>query len=135
MCRCAVMTASETYLRVPKIVRVWSELKRILATADPTSAIGLMQRLGVLASVLAEAWRSFASAEADVRALVPKVTAPILYTWARHDALVAWSRCRGAALKASRSEVLLFDAGHAAFLEQPEAFDAAFRRFAAQLPA
>jgi poly(A) polymerase len=34
--------------------RIWSELKRILAIPDPGAAIGLMQRLGVLAAILPE---------------------------------------------------------------------------------
>jgi poly(A) polymerase/tRNA nucleotidyltransferase (CCA-adding enzyme) len=34
--------------------RVWSELKRILATPDPVASVSLMQRLGVLAVVLPE---------------------------------------------------------------------------------
>lgn len=35
--------------------RVWSELKRILAAPDPTGAIALMRRTGVLAALLPEA--------------------------------------------------------------------------------
>ncbi|MDE2573969.1 MAG: CCA tRNA nucleotidyltransferase [Rhodospirillales bacterium] len=34
--------------------RVWSELKRILAAPDPTGAIALMSRLGILAAILPE---------------------------------------------------------------------------------
>jgi poly(A) polymerase/tRNA nucleotidyltransferase (CCA-adding enzyme) len=37
------------------VERVWHELRRILAAADPVAAIGLMERLGIWASVVPEA--------------------------------------------------------------------------------
>ncbi len=86
------------------------------------------------APVLAEAWRSFAQSDADIRALTPKLAMPVLYAWARHDALVAWGRSAQAAKRAPHYELALFDAAHAAFLEQPDAFEARFRAFAARLP-
>ncbi len=60
---------------------------------------------------------------------MPRLTCPVLYAWARNDAAIAWSRSRRAALTAPNHSVALFDAGHAAFLEQPEAFDAALLAF------
>ena len=87
------------------------------------------------AGVLRQAWESFADPTADIRDLVPRVNAPVLYAWARGDALVAWSRCRKAARRAPTHEVVLFDAGHSAFLEQPDQFDEAFVSFARRLPA
>ena len=36
------------------VERVWSELRQILATRDPTGAIGLMAELGILAAVIPE---------------------------------------------------------------------------------
>ncbi len=41
-------------LRILSAERVWSEIKRILQAPDPVPALGLMQRLGVLAAVLPE---------------------------------------------------------------------------------
>jgi 4,5:9,10-diseco-3-hydroxy-5,9,17-trioxoandrosta-1(10),2-diene-4-oate hydrolase len=79
--------------------------------------------------VLAEAWRSFGQRSADIRHLTPKLQCPVLYAWAKRDAYVAWSRSKRAALRAPKSEVVLFDAGHCAFLEQPESFDRAFTAF------
>ena len=40
--------------------RVWSELKRILATPDPRCAVALMMKLGVLPAVLTGAALAFA---------------------------------------------------------------------------
>lgn len=86
------------------------------------------------ARALREAWRSFAEAEADIRDLPARLTQPVLYAWAQGDQAVSWSRSAKAARRAPNAEVILFDGGHAAFLEQPDAFEAAFRRFAARLP-
>lgn len=36
------------------VERIWSELKRILATPDPSESVAAMQRLGVLAAILPE---------------------------------------------------------------------------------
>jgi 4,5:9,10-diseco-3-hydroxy-5,9,17-trioxoandrosta-1(10),2-diene-4-oate hydrolase len=79
--------------------------------------------------VLAEAWRSFGQKSAGIRHLTPKLHCPVLYAWAKRDAYVAWSRSKRAALRAPNSKVVLFDAGHCAFLEQPERFDEAFTAF------
>ncbi len=79
--------------------------------------------------VLFEAWRSFGNKSADLRHLTEKLQCPILYAWAKRDAYIAWSRSKRAALRAPKSQVVLFDAGHCAFLEQPELFDRAFTTF------
>ncbi len=81
------------------------------------------------APLLAAAWREFARPEADIRALAPKLACPVLYAWAKDDQAIAWSRSKRAALRAPDHTVKLFDGGHAAFLEQPDAFDAALLAF------
>jgi pimeloyl-ACP methyl ester carboxylesterase len=86
------------------------------------------------APVLREAWESFADPAADLRALPAALSCPVLYAWARRDALVSWSRCRKAALRARDCEAALLDAGHCAFLEQPDAFEALMLSFAARAP-
>jgi pimeloyl-ACP methyl ester carboxylesterase len=53
----------------------------------------------------------------------------VLYAWAKNDAAIAWSRSRRAALTAPDHAIAMFDASHSAFLEQPEAFDAALVHF------
>jgi 4,5:9,10-diseco-3-hydroxy-5,9,17-trioxoandrosta-1(10),2-diene-4-oate hydrolase len=83
---------------------------------------------------LHQAWQNFARPEADIRHLLPTLKCPVLFAWAKGDAANAWSRCKAAALTVPQHAIALFDGGHAAFLEQPEAFDAALLNFAAALP-
>jgi 4,5:9,10-diseco-3-hydroxy-5,9,17-trioxoandrosta-1(10),2-diene-4-oate hydrolase len=82
------------------------------------------------APVLAEAWRSFAAPDADIRSLLRRLTMPVLFAWGLRDRALRWAWVRPAAIKTPRGEVVLFDAGHAPFLERPDMFDAALLRFA-----
>jgi len=82
-----------------------------------------------ISPVLREAWESFGRKEADIRALMPRLACPVLYAWAKKDFAVAWSRSKRAALRAPKAKVEMFDAGHAAFLEQQEKFEAALTAF------
>lgn len=82
------------------------------------------------APVLAEAWRSFARRDADIRALLPSLTMPVLYAWGLRDRTLPWAWVKPCVRSTPRAEVALFDAGHAAFLETPDEFDAALSRFA-----
>jgi len=86
------------------------------------------------AAVLAQAWRSFATPEANLEALIPGLTMPVLFTWARKDRLVSWDRNRAAVERFPHARVVFFDAGHAPFLETPAAFDAALADFLGALP-
>lgn len=81
------------------------------------------------APVLAEAWRSFAAPEADIRHLVETLPMPVLFAWGKRDKTLPWTWVKAAARRTPRAEIELFDAGHAAFLETPEAFDATLLRF------
>ncbi|MFN7303661.1 MAG: hypothetical protein ACK5SU_03180, partial [Phenylobacterium sp.] len=86
------------------------------------------------APVLAEAWRSFAEPEADIRPVLRGLRIPILFAWGLRDRIQPWFLVRGLARRTPGARIALFDAGHAAFLETPEAFDAAFLDFARSLP-
>ena len=81
------------------------------------------------APLLAAAWREFGHPGADIRHLPRQLKCPVFYAWARNDAAIAWSRSKRAALTAPSHSVTMFDAGHSAFLEQPEEFDAALVAF------
>lgn len=81
------------------------------------------------APVLAQAWRSFATSEANLTPLLPRLTMPTLVAWAKEDNLIRWSRNKDAVAQLPRAEVRFFEAGHAAFLEAPEAFNAALESF------
>lgn len=86
-----------------------------------------------VADVLRQAWEGFAAPAADIRNLVPRLSMPVLYAWGRRDKALPWSIAKKAALRAPHANAILFDAGHAAFLEQPDEFDAAFKAFAGSL--
>jgi 4,5:9,10-diseco-3-hydroxy-5,9,17-trioxoandrosta-1(10),2-diene-4-oate hydrolase len=75
-----------------------------------------------LAPVLVEAWASFAQPEADIRALAEALDIPVWIAWARRDKVIPLSQCRPCIDRMKAATLALFEAGHAAFLEQPEAF-------------
>ena len=85
----------------------------------------------VHAGLLAEAWDSFRQPEASLASLIERVKMPVLFTWADRDALVSWSRNEAAIRRFPRAEVVHFEAGHAAFLEDPEGFMRALLPFLA----
>jgi 4,5:9,10-diseco-3-hydroxy-5,9,17-trioxoandrosta-1(10),2-diene-4-oate hydrolase len=80
-----------------------------------------------IAPILAEAWEGFRRPEADLRAFAPTIQTPALFAWAKSDRLIPWAKSRAAAEQFPRHAVRLFRGGHAAFLEDADAFAAAFR--------
>ncbi|MBU6373318.1 MAG: alpha/beta hydrolase [Alphaproteobacteria bacterium] len=88
-----------------------------------------------LAPLLAEAWRGFAEPDADLRACARGLAVPVWCAWARDDRLVSWGRSRAAVRRIPNARWTLFRGGHAAFLEDPDRFAAAFTAFAATLGA
>lgn len=82
-----------------------------------------------IAPVLRAAWEGFAAPESDLRAQVKDVACPVFLAWAKSDRIIAWSRSKATAKKFRDRRVQLFRGGHAAFLEDPERFARAFRRF------
>jgi 4,5:9,10-diseco-3-hydroxy-5,9,17-trioxoandrosta-1(10),2-diene-4-oate hydrolase len=101
-------------------------------------AAALPQRRAIVASafeiapVLEQAWRSFAIAEADTRALVSRVTCPVLFAWAARDQFVQLGRSLPAIRQFPNARLEKFPAGHAVHLEMPEAFEALVERFLAE---
>lgn len=85
------------------------------------------------AKVLAEAWQSFARPEADLREVAAGLECPLLVTWAMQDRILAYRRCAPAFGRFRRRRVVKLRGGHAAFLEDPDAFAAAFDAFADDL--
>lgn len=86
------------------------------------------------APVLAQAWRSFAAADADLRETARAVRCPTLLAWAKGDRILPWARSARGAEGIAHRRVELFRGGHAAFLEDAARFCAVFREFAASLP-
>jgi 4,5:9,10-diseco-3-hydroxy-5,9,17-trioxoandrosta-1(10),2-diene-4-oate hydrolase len=86
-----------------------------------------------LAPVLAEAWQSFATPQADLRALAGALACPVLVAWAARDQLVQLRRSLPAIQRIPHARLERFPAGHAAHLETPDAFEDAVVRFLAGL--
>jgi len=82
-----------------------------------------------IAPVLRQAWASFGHRDADVRELAAGLDIPIWVAWAKRDRVIPFSFCRPAIAKLRRAHVTFFDAGHSAFLEQPEGFAVGFEAF------
>jgi 4,5:9,10-diseco-3-hydroxy-5,9,17-trioxoandrosta-1(10),2-diene-4-oate hydrolase len=88
-----------------------------------------------LAPVLTQAWESFASPDADLRPLAPGVRCPVLFTWARQDRILSYARSEPGIARFPDRRVQRMNGGHAAFLEDPDVFAAAFDAFADALAA
>ena len=88
-----------------------------------------------LAPLLAEAWASFGRPEADIRAVAEALTVPVWFAWGRRDRVIPLSQCRPCIERMKTATLTVFDAGHAAFLEQPAAFAEGFLDFIDRLPA
>ena len=82
-----------------------------------------------VAPVLAEAWASFARPEADLRRAFAGLRCPVLLAWATGDRVVTLGRARAAIASLPHAELHTFRGGHAAFLEDPAAFDTALGGF------
>jgi pimeloyl-ACP methyl ester carboxylesterase len=107
-----------------------------LVLSQPTAAAQRQRIIAAareLAPVLAQAWRSFGTPDNDVRALAPRVTCPVLFTWAMGDRINQLKRCRPAIQQFPNARLETFRGGHAAFLEDPDAFVAALDRFLSTL--
>ena len=87
-----------------------------------------------LAPALRQAWASFGRPEADLRAVAAALDVPIWVAWAVRDKIVSLRACRPAIDRLRNHTFTRYDAGHAAFLEQPDAFAADFARWMRSLP-
>lgn len=82
-----------------------------------------------VAAPLAEAWKSFGTTEGDLRGLAPRITCPVLFMWAKGDRINQLKRCRPAIERFPNARLETFRGGHAAFLEDPDAFGESLERF------
>ncbi|MGA0603048.1 alpha/beta fold hydrolase [Caulobacter sp. KR2-114] len=80
------------------------------------------------AGVARQAWESFGRPQADIRAVLAGLQVPVWAAWAAQERIVPLVRCR-AALETAGAEISSFRGGHAAFLEQPDAFAEGFADF------
>ena len=86
-----------------------------------------------LAGTMRSAWEGFGRPDADIRELATSLAVPVWFAWARSDKVIPLSACMPTIQRMKNASVTEFDAGHAAFLEQPEKFAREFRAFAASL--
>ncbi|WP_085338070.1 alpha/beta fold hydrolase [Aquidulcibacter paucihalophilus] len=86
-----------------------------------------------MAPILAQAWHSFGLVDANLAERAQALNLPVLFAWAKSDQIVAWSRSKRAAEKVPHARVEFFKGNHAAFLEDPQAFQSAFLRFVRNL--
>ena len=87
-----------------------------------------------LAPLLRQAWASFGRPEADLRAVATALDVPIWAAWAARDKIVSLRGCLPAIKRLKNHTLTRYDAGHAAFLEQPDAFADDFQRWVGALP-
>lgn len=97
-----------------------AQRRRIVASARAT------------AKVARQAWESFGRPEADQVAVLQGLGLPVWAAWARDDRVIPLALVRAALDATPGAEIASFHAGHAAFLEQPDAFAAGFLDFVAR---
>lgn len=81
------------------------------------------------APVVQEAWRSFADPAEGLTAITSQLAMPVLYAWSRSDRVVSYNSSKAAITSTPHGTVRMFDGGHSAFLEDPDAFAAALIAF------
>ncbi len=86
-----------------------------------------------MAGKLEEAWTGFGQPEADIRDAAWSLDAPVWFAWSKGDRVIPLSFCQPAIDRMRRAGVSTFPGGHAAFLEQPDAFAEGFADFAEAL--
>ena len=94
-----------------------AQRRRIVASAKATAGVGR------------QAWQSFGRPEADQIAELQGLGLPVWAAWARDDRVIPLAFVRAALEATPGAEITTFRAGHAAFLEQPDAFARGFIDF------
>jgi pimeloyl-ACP methyl ester carboxylesterase len=87
------------------------------------------------ARLFREAWASFGAANADIRDVASALVVPVWVAWADKDRTIPLKYCLPAIRRLKHATVNTFKAGHAPFLEQPDAFTDSFLQFVSRLPA
>ena len=105
-------------------------LQRSAAAAQRARIVAAAREV---APVLAEAWQSFGTPEADLRPLAARLECPVLVAWAARDQFVQLRRSLPAIRRIPHAHLERFAAGHAAHLETPDAFEDTVDRFLAGL--
>ncbi len=118
----AAFAAYYRILVLPKAAAA-DQRRRIVAAAYET------------AKVSRQAWESFGRPAAELSTVLLGLGVPVWFAWAAQDRVVPLSVCRATIAATPNATLTTFSAGHAAFLEQPDAFADAFLDFASGLEA
>lgn len=106
---------------------------RRLVLPSPAAAKQRNRIIGVardLAPLWRDAWDSFRQKDADLRGIAAGLDMPIWVAWAEGDRVIPLALCKPAIEAMKHARITTFAGGHAAFLEQPDAFAEAFLGFA-----
>jgi pimeloyl-ACP methyl ester carboxylesterase len=82
-----------------------------------------------IAPVLAQAWHSFARPEESLWDVAPTLRSPVLFAWSKDDQIIPLGASRRAIERFPDHQLEVLQGGHAAFLEDPDAFEYALRQF------
>ena len=81
------------------------------------------------AAILEQAWKSFARTEENLAPILHEIRCPVLLAWAKDDFIVPLKETEPTFSNFPNHRLEVFDAGHAAFLEDPEHFERCLRQF------
>ncbi len=81
----------------------------------------IVRASNALAGITATVWRTFGTAQADLRSCAERVRCPVLFAWAKRDLLVRLAASRPALARFPEAELVTFRGGHTPFLECPDA--------------
>jgi pimeloyl-ACP methyl ester carboxylesterase len=88
-----------------------------------------------LSPLLRQAWASFGQREADIRNMAAALDVPVWVAWTSRDRVIPLRACMPAIQRLKHHKISRYDAGHASFLEQPDAFARDFQQWMMNLPA
>ncbi|MCQ8896490.1 alpha/beta hydrolase [Limnobacter humi] len=74
------------------------------------------------ALVMQQAWVSFMQPSGDIRWMMPEIQRPVLFAWAKDDAVVSLKTSKAAIKRVPNHSLQLFSGGHCAYLEAPDEF-------------
>jgi pimeloyl-ACP methyl ester carboxylesterase len=81
------------------------------------------------APIVEQAWKSFSRPEENLNPILAEIKCPVLLAWAKDDFVVPLDGTKSAFDLFPNHRLEVFDAGHAAFLEDPDHFERALRAF------
>ena len=103
--------------------------KVLIAPAAQAERERIIRSAYEIAPVLAQAWHSFARPEESLWDIVPTLRSRVLFAWAKDDQIIPLAASRPAIARFADHQLEILQGGHAAFLEDPDAFEYVLRQF------